>query len=130
LKRTDLLVNAGGAGTQTIALSGTGIVASYTVSPTSLSFGSQAHGTSSVAQPVTLTNTGSTALAITSITISGANLRLFSQTNTCGTSVAVGSTCTISVVFKPTSKGPKVAQLNVSSGGAGTQAVALSGAGT
>ena len=55
----------------------------------------------SVAQPVTLTNTGSSALAITSITISGANLHLFSQTNTCGTSVAVGSTCTISVVFKP-----------------------------
>lgn len=130
LKRTDLLVNAGGAGTQTIALSGTGVVASYTVSPTSLIFGSQTHGTSSVAQPVTLTNTGSSALAITSITISGANLHLFSQTNTCGTSVAVGSTCTISVVFKPTSKGPKAAQLNVSSSGVATQAVALSGAGT
>ena len=130
LKRTDLVVDAGGAGTQTVALSGTGVIESYTVSATSLSFGSQPHGTSSGAQPVTVTNTGSQALTITSITISGTNLHLFSQTNTCGTSVAVGSNCTISVVFEPISKGLKAAQLNVNSSGAGTKTVGLSGTGT
>ena len=130
LKKTSVIVNAGGAGTQTVALSGTGVTTSYTVSPTSLAFGSQPHGTDSAAQPVTVTNTGGVALAVTGITVSGVNLHLFSQTNNCGTSVAVGSTCTISVAFKPTSKGPKTAQLNVTTSVAGAQTVALSGAGT
>ena len=42
-----------------------------------------------------LTNTGATALAITSISTTGP----FSQTNTCGGSVVVGGSCTISVTF-------------------------------
>ncbi|MFL6304813.1 MAG: alpha/beta fold hydrolase [Candidatus Sulfotelmatobacter sp.] len=46
-------------------------------------------------QDVVLTNTGATALAITSISTTGA----FSQTNTCGSSVAAGASCTISVTF-------------------------------
>jgi hypothetical protein len=55
----------------------------------------------------------------------------FSQSNTCGTSVAVGANCTISVEFKPNSTGSKSATLNVNTGdGAGTQTVALSGTGT
>jgi len=130
LKRTNLIVDAGGAGTQSVALSGSGVIASYTLSPASLNFGSQPHGTSSVAQPVTLTNTGTEALPITSITISGTNLHLFSQTNTCGASVAVGSNCTISVVFTPASKGLKAAQLNVNSSSAGLQTATLSGTGS
>jgi pimeloyl-ACP methyl ester carboxylesterase len=46
-------------------------------------------------QNVQLTNTGATALAITSISTTG----LFSQTNTCGSSVAAGASCIISVTF-------------------------------
>ncbi len=46
-------------------------------------------------QNVQLTNTGATALAVTSISTTGP----FSQTNTCGSSVAVGGSCTISVTF-------------------------------
>ena len=64
-------------------------------------------------------------------TLSGTNPYQFSQTNTCGSSVAVGSHCTISVVFKPTFTGSLTATLNVNAGsGAGTQTVALSGTGT
>ena len=44
---------------------------------------------------VVLTNTGSTALAITSVSPTGS----FSQTNTCGGSVAPNGSCTISVTF-------------------------------
>jgi Abnormal spindle-like microcephaly-assoc'd, ASPM-SPD-2-Hydin len=107
------------------------LLPTYTVSPASLAFGSEPHGTTSAAQPVTVKNTGSVTLPITSITLLGTNPRQFSQTNTCGTSVAVGATCTISVVFKPTGKGSKAATLNVKAGGgAGTQTVALSGTGT
>lgn len=46
-------------------------------------------------QSVQLTNTGATALAITSISTTGP----FSQTNTCGGNVAAGASCTISVTF-------------------------------
>jgi Abnormal spindle-like microcephaly-assoc'd, ASPM-SPD-2-Hydin len=108
-----------------------GLLPTYTVSPTSVPFGSQPHGTSSGPQSVIVTNTGNVALPITSITRSGKNPGQFSQTNTCGKSVAVGVTCTISVVFKPTVKGSWTATLNVNGGGgAGTQTVALSGTGT
>jgi hypothetical protein len=130
LKTATLNINGGGAGTQTVALSGTG-VASYTVSPTSVPFGSVPHGTTSAAQSVTVTNTSAVALPITSIKLSGTNPAQFSQTNDCGKSVAIKSTCTISAAFKPTRKGSKTATLNISAGGgAGKQTIALSGTGT
>jgi hypothetical protein len=127
-----LRVNAGGgARTQIVALTGTGVAAPYTISPTSLAFGSQPHGTSSAAQALTVTNTASVALPITSITVSTTSPHPFLQTNTCGTSVAASSTCTISVVFSPASTGSKTAKLSVNAGGgAGTQTVALSGTGS
>jgi hypothetical protein len=131
-KSATLKVNAGGgAGLQTATLSGTGVVSSYTLSPTSLTFGSQPRGTISAAQSLTVTNTGAVALPIASITLAGLNPKQFSQTNTCGTSVAVVATCTISVMFQPTSVGSKSATLNVNAGGgAGTQTVAFSGTGS
>ncbi|MGO9039485.1 MAG: choice-of-anchor D domain-containing protein [Steroidobacteraceae bacterium] len=127
-----LNVNAGGgAGTQTVALSGTGIPGPYQVSPSALMFGTQAVGTPSTAQAVTVTNNGTIALPITGITRSGANAGQFSETNNCRPSVGIGATCTINVVFSPTVKGSKTATLNVNAGGgAGTQTVALSGTGT
>jgi hypothetical protein len=125
------VIGGNGAGTQTVTLTGTGAVPAYTVSPTSLAFGSQPHGTSSAAQSVIVTNTGTVALPITSFTLSGTNPGQFSQTSSCGTSVPVGSNCTISVVFKPTSAGSMTATLSVNAGaGAGAQTVALSGTGT
>src|SRR5579863_216079 len=122
-KAATLSVNGGGAGTQTVALSGTGVVLSYTVSPTSLAFGSETTNVASAPLSITLTNTGTGALPISGITLSGTDALQFAQTNTCGTSIAVGSSCTISVVFKPTSAGSKAATLSVNGGGAGTQTV-------
>jgi hypothetical protein len=53
------------------------------------------------------------------------------KSTTCGASLAVGGSCTISVSFKPTTTGAKNETLNVNAGGgAGTQKVALSGTGT
>jgi hypothetical protein len=126
-----LSVNAGGgAGTQTVALGGTGIAATYTATPTSVAFGNQLTNVASAPTSVTVTNTGAVALPITSITLSTAGSQPFSQTNTCGTSVAVGTNCTISVVFDPASVGSATATLSINAGsGAGTQTVALSGTG-
>jgi hypothetical protein len=124
-------INAGGGyGTQPVALSGTGVVAPYTVAPTTLTFGSVPHGTSSVVQSVTVTNTSTAAVPITSITFTGPNHTQFVKTKTCGASLAVGMSCTISVTFTPAATGAMTATLNVNAGGGdGTQTVALSGTG-
>ena len=127
-----LSVNAGGgAGTKTVALSGTGIAPpTYTVSPTSVAFGNELTNVASAPIPVTVTNTGGVALPITSIKLSTSGTQPFSQTNTCGASVAVGANCTINVVFDPASVGAATATLSVNAGGgAGTKTVALSGTG-
>jgi len=112
---------------ESLVPSGTGPLAS--LSPTSLSFAGQGLGTTSGSQPVTLSNTGNAALAITGMATS-ANFR---QTNNCGTSVAAGSSCTINVTFTPTATGTLTGTLTItdnSNGVAGsTQSVALSGTG-
>lgn len=75
-------------------------VASF--SPASLTFSTQAVGSTSTAQTVTLTNTGNTAFAITSLTASAG----FGETDTCAnTSLTVNASCTISVTFSPSAAG-------------------------
>jgi hypothetical protein len=96
------------------------------LAPVSLSFADQAIATSSSAQSVTLTNTGSAALAISSIMASGD----FGQTNNCGTSVAAGNNCTISVTFTPTATGTRTGAVTITDNASGSaQAVPLSGTG-
>jgi sugar lactone lactonase YvrE len=97
---------------QTITLNGTGQtgVPVDVVTPNPLAFTPQPVGVPSAALPVTVGNlTGTGPLVITGITFGGTNGSDFSQTNTCGTlpaTVAVGATCTINVVFNPTSGTP------------------------
>ena len=131
LTSATLSVNAGsGAGTQTVTLGGTGVVPSYNVSPATLAFGNETINVASAPMSVTLTNTGPVPLPISGITLSTPSPNPFSQTNTCGTSVAVGASCTISVVFNPASAGLTSATLSVNAGsGAGTQTVTLGGTG-
>ena len=116
---------------QTVALTGTGTAPAVTFSPTSLSFGNQAVGTSSTAQLVTLTNSGTATLTITSIAVTGTNSTDFSQTNNCGTSLAAGASCTLNITFKPTATGARTASLSVTDNAAGSpQTVSLTGTGT
>lgn len=118
--------NASGS-PQLVSLLGTGVSASVTLSPSSLTFSSQTVGTTSPAQTVTLTNAGSVPLTITSITAS-AN---FSQTNTCGTTIAAGGACIITVTFAPTITGTLTGNVSVADNVAGSpQTVSLSGTGT
>jgi hypothetical protein len=79
------------------------------LSATALSFGSQTVGTSSGALPVTLYNNSSGQLTFpgSGISITGANAADFGiSNNTCGTGVAGSASCSISVVFAPTSVSP------------------------
>jgi hypothetical protein len=77
---------------------------------------------------MTLTNSGTAALAITSIGFTGTNATAFSQTNTCGTSLAVGKNCGIVISFKPKATGTMTATLDVKDNEAGSpQTMAVSG---
>ena len=97
------------------------------LSPASLTFPAQAVGTSSSAQSVTLSNTGSATLSITSITASGD----FAQTNNCGSSVAEGASCTIKVTFAPTAAGSRTGTLTITDNAFNSpQTVSLTGTGT
>ncbi len=92
--------------------------------PDSLNFGSVRLNFASPMN-VALTNTGSSALSVTGITISGGP---FTQTNTCGKSVAAAASCTISVTFKPTTRGTFNATLSIADSSVDSpQKVALSG---
>jgi len=88
------------------------------LTPTTLDFGEQLLGVTSAPKTVTLTNAGDAALDITSIVASGD----FAQTNTCGSSVAVGASCTVSVAFTP--------PLTVPGGQSGTLTIAHDASGS
>ena len=97
--------------------------------PTTLAFGTQAVN-SSTTLPVTLTNTGQTALSIGTISIAGANSGEFSEVNNCPGSLAPTANCTISVTFAPTVKGARTGTLTVTDNvAAGKSTVALTGTG-
>jgi hypothetical protein len=62
---------------------------------------------------------------------SGGQAADFSQTNTCGNSVAGGASCFITVTFKPSATGTRSAAVSVSDNGGGSpQKVSVSGVGT
>jgi hypothetical protein len=96
-----------------------------TASPGALSFGSVPTGTTSAAQTVTVANPTGSAAAVSSIAASGD----FSQTNTCGSSIAANGSCTVSVKFAPTATGTRTGNLTVNAGGV-TSTVSLTGTGT
>lgn len=111
-------------GTQTVSLSGTGQQAVIAASPTSLSYSSVIDGQSSSAQSFTLTNNGN--IAATSLSIAAPSG--YSQTSTCGSSLAVGASCTVSVTFSPTTVGTVSGNVTVTSSAA-TVNVGVSGTG-
>ncbi|HEY2520051.1 MAG TPA: discoidin domain-containing protein [Streptosporangiaceae bacterium] len=96
-----------------------------TVSPTALNFGSVATGSKSSTQTVTVSNPTGSAAAVSSIAATGD----FSQTSPCGSSIAAGGSCTVSVTFAPTATGSRTGTLTVNAGGV-TSTVSLSGTGT
>jgi len=113
---------------QAIELSGTGTT--LTVSPSKLNFGQQPVGQQSDPQTVTVKNVGSAAVSVTGISITGPSPLAFPETNTCGTQIAPGATCTISISFLPLYQGP-ISTLAVIDGpdGAVWQQIQLTGTG-
>jgi len=104
--------------------------AAITPASLALAFGDQVVGTTSVAQTITVSNTGNGNLTVSSVTLTGADpTPQFSLTNGC-TTVAPLGTCTVTVRFAPTTTGAKTASVSITSNAAGSPvSVALSGAG-
>ncbi|MGC2245113.1 MAG: choice-of-anchor D domain-containing protein [Terriglobales bacterium] len=113
---------------------GGGAAISFT--PTSLSFGKAAVGTTKGQKKVTITNTGNATLTISSITTSGDyGLVPVVQTKKktpCanGTSLAPGATCMIRVSFSPTQVGVRTGSVNFTDNAPDSpQSVGLTGTG-
>jgi hypothetical protein len=83
------------------------------LSSTNVPFGDQSTGTTGPAQTVTMTNVGAASLGITSIGVTGVNSADFAQINTCGSSLAPGASCSISITFTPTTTGPRSAAVTI-----------------
>jgi len=123
-----LTVNDDGVNSpQTASLSGTG-TAVFALSPPTRSFSYQLVGSTSPAQNFTLSNKAGVGVQISAITASGD----FAVSSTsCGSSLGPLASCTISVVFKPTTIGTLNGTLTVKDNADNSpQTVSLSGTGT
>jgi hypothetical protein len=102
------------------------------LSPESLAFDAQNVKTTSGDKILTLTNSGATALTDFAAKLAGTNPTDFSETNSCGASIAAGAKCDFTVKFAPTSAGKLAATLSISyteGGSQQSQSVSLSGTG-
>jgi hypothetical protein len=110
-----------------IALSGTGVAATYLLSanPTSLSFNNVNDGSGSTLN-VTLTNTGNSNVTISAATASGAG---FSATGVAGTTLSPNQTATLTVTFAPSTAGAVSGSVAVASNATNSPTIAMSGTG-
>jgi hypothetical protein len=114
----------------TVNFDGTGISATPNLqaSPNSAAFGSIVVGQTSSTQAITVTNSGGGAAS--GISFSNPNGAEFLVTsNTCGTSLNAGSSCTFNLAYKPSGVGADNVTLTINYTG-GSTSVAMSGTGT
>ncbi len=109
----------------TVTLTGLGSTANLTVSPTQLTFASQAVGTTSTQQTVTVT-ANTAAIQVTRVQASGA----FAETNSCGTSIPAFGSCQVLVTFTPTAAGALSGSITITDSAPNSpQTVSLTGTG-
>lgn len=113
-----------------VGLSGTASAPAPAIAanPSAVAFGAQAVGAAAALQQVTLSNRGNVALAIGSIGVSGAASITINGGN-CGSTLAVGASCTVPLNFAPTVAGDAAATLLVRSNAADLS-VAVTASGT
>ncbi|WAC71636.1 choice-of-anchor D domain-containing protein [Roseateles sp. SL47] len=97
-------------------------------SPSSLSFAQTSVGQSSAVSTVTVSASRTAALGSLAATISG---DFVVQGGTCGTTLAASTSCTVGVLFRPTTSGARTGTLSISHDGISTPVqIALAGTGT
>jgi hypothetical protein len=114
-----------------IGLTGMGGIPVVSLSNTTLTYSPRSVGVTSVAQAITLTNNGNAPLTISNLGLVGSNPGDYSiVSNTCGSSVAVNASCSVSVNFTPVATGTRSAILQIVSNAASSpDSVQLSGTG-
>jgi hypothetical protein len=121
---------SGQSATQPYTVSILALPDTLTLSPANLNFNPQLSGTASATLATTLSNSGTSSVAILNIAPSGTNAGDFSQSNTCASSLAAGTNCGISVIFTPSQAGPRVASMIITDDTAGSpHQLGLNGAG-
>ncbi|HEV3214768.1 MAG TPA: choice-of-anchor D domain-containing protein [Vicinamibacterales bacterium] len=105
----------GTASSSTSTSSNSPATRSIAVTPSTLSFSAQTVQTTSAPQTVNVTNSGTTAVAISGISTSGD----FAQTNTCPGSLTTGESCSIALTFTPTAAGVRPGVLTIADNAAG-----------
>jgi hypothetical protein len=80
---------------------------------TVLNFPNQTVNTTSSPLVIAATNTTSTSVTISKVSLYGSDVKAFKQTNTCGAAIAPGASCNISVTFTPLVKGVHVADIQL-----------------
>jgi hypothetical protein len=100
-----------------------------TLTPNLLGFGTQTSGFVSPAKVVTLKNTGLTTYTLGTFSFVGASATDFTQTNTCGATIAAGASCTISVVFAPTASEAANAEMLITSANGSAIGIQMTGNG-
>lgn len=122
------------AGMQSVSLTGTGVTApGFSPSVPTIPFGNQQKTVKSSATSVMVSNNGSASLSISGVGVNGANAGDFAiSANTCsGATVAVNTTCSVSVTFTPSTTGAETASLQFTDNAAGSpQSIGLTGTGT
>ena len=129
------ITSSNSASPLTATLTGTGTTAAggtVTISPSSLTWGKVAFGQTSGGKVVTISNTGTTAVSFNGVTVGGTNSGDFSvSANTCGSSIAASSSCTVTAYFAPRDTGSLTATLSFSDGaGNSPQTIPLAGTAT
>lgn len=111
-----------------IAVSGTGAQAGLTLSPASFNFGSVVDGQAK-SQPITVTNTGTAALTIAQLSVTGSGYSVSGLATPA--TIAAGSNATFSVLFAPTTAGSLSGTVSIVSNAPNSPNVlSLSGTGT
>jgi len=112
----------------TVALSGTGVAAAYTlsVSPGSLNFGSVNNG-STASQGFTVTNTGNSNVAISGMSATGAGYSIVNGGS--AVTLSPNQSASVSVQFAPTVAGAANGAVSILSNATGSNGVTLSGTG-
>jgi len=102
--------------------------ATLTIDKTTQDFGTVVTGMSSAPTSFTITNTGTATSGTLASTITGTGFSI--ATNTCATmTLAPAASCSIGVVFSPTSAGAATGMLTVTGAPGGTAGAALTGTG-
>jgi hypothetical protein len=101
------------------------------VNASAISLGSVVIGSTSAANAIVIRNSGSGALSITAITLTGPDAAAFAlQNDTCsGKTIIVSGSCTVDGVFLPAETGTKTATVAIASNAYNSVTVSLSGDG-